>query len=87
MEPTDDLGRLRRWEDSGALWRVVSRAPDGVEIALLTCDAGEQMGRVHSADPAVIAWVAGRERSDEPAPSSEPAEVGQNDAGDDSRRI
>jgi hypothetical protein len=63
-----ELGRLRRWEQSGAVWQVVRRAADGVEIALLTCDAGEQVGRVRSAEPDLIAWIGDRERSDEPGP-------------------
>ncbi|WP_231953829.1 hypothetical protein [Actinoplanes derwentensis] len=47
----DELARLRRCEDSGATWRVIVRTPEGVEIALLTCDAGEEMDRLRSADP------------------------------------
>jgi hypothetical protein len=39
-----DLDRLRRWEDSGAPWRVVLRKPGEVEIVLLTCDLGEEAG-------------------------------------------
>jgi hypothetical protein len=58
---TDDVGRLRRWEDAGALWRVVARTADDVEIALLTCDAGEVVDRFRSADPALIAYI-NRER-------------------------
>jgi hypothetical protein len=61
------LEQLRRWEGSGGLWRVVSRSAEGVAIALLTCDAGEEMGRMHSTDPAVLAYVGARWGSDEPA--------------------
>ena len=63
---SDELGRLRRWERSGAIWQVLRRAAGGVEIALLTCDAGEEVGRVRSAEPDVIAWVGDRDRSDAP---------------------
>jgi uncharacterized protein len=66
---SDGLGRLRRWEQSGAVWQVLRRTADGVEIALLTCDAGEQVGRVRSAEADLIAWIGDRERSDEPAPA------------------
>jgi hypothetical protein len=62
---TDAVGRLRRWEDSGAVWQVVSRTPDGVEVALLTCDAGEEVARLRSADPEVLAYVRDRDRSDQ----------------------
>jgi hypothetical protein len=54
---SDDAGRLRRWEDAGALWRVVARGPDDVEIALLTCDAGEVVDRFRSADPELLALI------------------------------
>jgi hypothetical protein len=70
---SDDVGRLRRWEESGAHWRIVARAGDDVEIALLTCDAGEEVDRFRSADPDLRAFVAGRNRSDEPPPEP-PAE-------------
>jgi hypothetical protein len=62
---TDSLDRLRRWEDSGAPWRVVVRRPGEVEIALLTCDLGEEVGRLHSTDPAVLDHVGDRIRSDD----------------------
>jgi hypothetical protein len=59
---SDDVGRLRRWEDAGALWRVVARTGDGVEIALLTCDAGEVVDRFRSADPELLDYVGDTER-------------------------
>lgn len=61
---SDDLGRLRRWEDSGARWRVVLRTADEVELALLTCDTGEEMGRLRTAVPDVLDHVGDRQRSD-----------------------
>jgi hypothetical protein len=54
---SDALARLRRWEESGATWRVLVRTPDSVEIALLTCDAGEEVDRLRSTDPAVLDHV------------------------------
>jgi hypothetical protein len=59
---SEALERLRRWEDSGATWRVLVRAPDSVEIALLSCDAGEEMDRLRTADPAVLEHVDARQR-------------------------
>ncbi len=46
------------------MWRVTSRTASGVEIDLLTCAADEVMGRLHTSDPAVLAYVEGRDRSD-----------------------
>jgi hypothetical protein len=57
------VARLCRWEESGATWRVVTRAPDELVIALLTCDAGEEVDRFRSTDPALLAYVSARERS------------------------
>lgn len=65
-----EVGRLRRWEESGATWQVLARGAGGVVIALLSCDAGEEMDRLSSADPAVLAYVGDRERSDEDPPVS-----------------
>jgi hypothetical protein len=65
---TSDVGRLRRWEDSGATWQVIARGADGLVIALLTCDLGEEVGRLTSADPDLIGYVGDRARSDEPPP-------------------
>jgi NAD(P)-dependent dehydrogenase (short-subunit alcohol dehydrogenase family) len=57
------LDQLRRWEDSGATWRVVSRTHDGVDLALLTCDAGEEVDRLRSADADLIAYLGDRTES------------------------
>jgi hypothetical protein len=55
---TDDaLARLRRWEESGATWRVIVRTGEDVEIALLSCDAGEEMDRLRSADAELLEYV------------------------------
>jgi hypothetical protein len=64
----DVVARLRRWEESGATWRVVSRTRQGLIVALLTCEAGEEVDRLHSAEPALLAYVGTRARSDEPPP-------------------
>ena len=52
-----ELARLCRWEESGATWRVLVRTRESVEIALLTCDAGEEVDRLRSADPEVLRHV------------------------------
>ena len=56
---------LRRWEASGAVWRVVARSTAGLDVALLTCDAGEQVGRVRSDDPGLARYVGDRDGSDD----------------------
>ena len=61
---TDVVETLRRWESSGAVWQVVGRTTGSVTVALLTCDGGEEVQRISSADPALLAYVAGRETSD-----------------------
>ena len=60
----ETVAQLRRWTDSGAVWRVVSRAAGGVEIALLTCDAGEEVARLRSREPELLAYIGERDRSD-----------------------
>ena len=62
---SEDLDVLRRWEDGGAAWRVLARGPDAIDIALLTCDAGEQVGRLLSSEPDVREHVGTRQRSDD----------------------
>jgi hypothetical protein len=56
----DDLETLRRWEDFGAVWEVVHRTGGQVTLSLLRCDGGEEVGRLVSDDPAVLAHVARR---------------------------
>ena len=71
MQDADPLAVLRRWEDSGGTWAVLARTADGVELALLTCAGGEQMSRLVSHDPAVLAHLGTRTRSDD-GPDPEP---------------
>jgi hypothetical protein len=68
---TSDVSRLQRWEDSGATWRVVARSADGLVVALLTCDLGEEVGRLVSADPDLLGYVGDRDHSDDPPPDSD----------------
>ncbi|GID96219.1 hypothetical protein ACFQFC_38820 [Amorphoplanes digitatis] len=60
---SEALTRLLRWEESGGNWRVLVRTPDAVELALLTCDAGEEVDRLLTADPAVLDHLGDRDRS------------------------
>lgn len=54
---------LRRWEDSGAMWQVVSRTGPALEISLVTCTGDEEMERLTSSDPDLIAFVGARASS------------------------
>lgn len=58
----DRIGELRRWEDAGAHWQVVSETATAVTIALLRCDGGEEVDRFTSADPELLRFVAARTR-------------------------
>ncbi len=61
----DPVEELRRWEDSGAHWQVVSRTADRLTIALLRCDGGEEVERLVSDDPALLAFVGVRDHSED----------------------
>jgi hypothetical protein len=57
---SDRVAELRRWEDSGAVWSVVSRMHDRVTIALLRCDGGEEADRFTSDDPRLLEYIGHR---------------------------
>jgi hypothetical protein len=57
---TGDLARLRRWEDAGGTFKVLGRTPDEAVVALLTCDAGEEIDRFRSADAALLDYLDAR---------------------------
>lgn len=59
---------LVRWEDHGAVWRVVGRTASEVTVALFRCDGGEEVERLVSDDPALLAFVD--ERLSSPPPTS-----------------
>ncbi len=59
------MAELRRWQDSGAVWRVDCRTPTAVTIALLRCDGGEEVERFRSEDPELLAFIGGRLSSEE----------------------
>jgi hypothetical protein len=62
----DPVEVLRRWEDTGAVWRVLTRTASRVTIALCTCDGGEEVGRLSSDDPRLIDFLAGRTSNEPP---------------------
>lgn len=65
---TDDpVATLRRWTDSGGIWRVIARRPGAVTIALLPCTGGEEVDRLVSDDPGLLRYLGDRTGSeDEP---------------------
>ncbi|WP_422748735.1 hypothetical protein ACN27E_10220 [Mycobacterium sp. WMMD1722] len=65
MTVRDRVAELRRGEDSGARWRVVSRGAGRVTVALMTCDGGEEVDRFDSNDPRVLTYIGARSDSAE----------------------
>jgi hypothetical protein len=65
VDERDPVTTLRRWEDSGALWRVVGRRAGTVTVALVTCDGGEEVHRLTSGDAGLLRYVSGRETSED----------------------
>ncbi len=61
-DAADLVGTLRRWETAGGTWRVVERSPDALVIGLFSCDGGEEMERLSSADPDLARFVDQAER-------------------------
>jgi hypothetical protein len=55
---SDDLQQLVRWERSGGTWALVASTSGRVEIALLTCSAGEQVGLLQSGEPDLVSYVS-----------------------------
>lgn len=62
MDVSEDLERVRRWEDAGGAWAVLSRRAGTLTLALLRCDGGEEVDRVVSSAPDLAEHVGGQER-------------------------
>jgi hypothetical protein len=56
---------LRRWEEFGGVWRVVSRGPAAVTVSLCRCDGGEEIERITSNDPGLLTFLGERTTSQE----------------------
>ncbi len=56
----DRVAELQRWEDTGAVWRVLARTERGVTVALLRCDGGEEVDRFTSDDPRLLEFIDDR---------------------------
>ena len=62
---TDPIEVLRRWQDWGALWRVLHRCADTVTVGLFECTGGQEVDRFTSADPALLRFLGGRTSSED----------------------
>ncbi|MGE2834860.1 hypothetical protein [Mycobacterium sp. SMC-4] len=60
----DRVADLQRWEDAGAVWRVLSRHGEEITIALLRCDGGEEVDRFTSSDARLREFVGDRAGSE-----------------------
>jgi hypothetical protein len=56
---------LKRWEDGGAVWRVIALGDEHVSIDLCAC-TGEPVDRLDSGDPDLIAFVNARAAEQSP---------------------
>ena len=61
----DRVAEIQRWQDSGAVWEVISRRGDTVTVALMRCDGGEEMDRFTSDDPRLLDFIGDRRSSEE----------------------
>ncbi|MFD6394572.1 hypothetical protein [Nocardia sp. NPDC060259] len=56
---------LRRWQDSGAIWRVLAHRADSVTVGLFECTGGQEVDRFTSADPALLRFLGERTSSED----------------------
>jgi hypothetical protein len=61
----DRVAELQRWQDTGAVWEVISRNDRSVTVALLRCDGGEEVDRFTSDDPRLLEFIGDRLNSTE----------------------
>ena len=61
----DRAAELQRWQDLGAVWRVLSHRQTEVVVGLFRCDGGEEVERFSSNDPDLLAFLAGRTSSED----------------------
>ena len=53
----DPVETLRRWEEFGAVWEVVGRTDTETVVSLRRCDGGEEVDRLVSGDPRLLAFL------------------------------
>ena len=67
FDGSEPVAVLQRWEDLGAVWRVVGEGAVGVTVALCRCDGGEEVQRFTSDDPVLLSFLDGRTSSEDEA--------------------
>ena len=68
MPQDDAVDTLLRWTAAGATWKVLHRTASEATVALCRCDGGEEVERITSRDPDLLAYVGDRSSSEEPPP-------------------
>ncbi|MEU3011795.1 hypothetical protein [Nocardia asteroides] len=61
----DPVETLRRWQDSGAVWRVLARRAGAVTVGLFECTGGQEVDRFTSTDPALLRFLGDRSTSED----------------------
>jgi hypothetical protein len=61
----DQIERLERWQQFGAVWRVVAQRSGTVTISLCRCDGGEEVGQIVAHDAQLLAWLGDRTSSED----------------------
>jgi hypothetical protein len=52
-----DRQTLQRWADFGGVWRVVASDDRAATVSLRRCDGGEEVQRLTTQDPDLVAWL------------------------------
>ena len=56
-EHSADYERLVRWETNGATWQLISVYEGVATVSLRRCDGGEELEKLRSAEPDLVAYV------------------------------
>lgn len=59
-----DRQTLERWTAFGGVWRVLAVDDTAATVALCRCDGGEEVERLSTTDPELVAWLAGHRESE-----------------------
>lgn len=58
MAQSTDRDTLERWEAFGGVWRVLASDGSAATVSLCRCDGGEEVERLTTTDPALVAYLA-----------------------------
>lgn len=53
-----DRQTLERWAEFGGVWRVVASDEQAATVSLCRCDGGEEVQRLTTQEPDLVAWLA-----------------------------